>query len=136
MLSRPFLTVPEEPVGDDKSIRWLIGKPEGAPNFAMRVIEFQPGAVFETHQHPYEHEIFVFEGQGAVTGPDGEMEMRIVEVGLMDLVNAEIISGLELGEIVSIGVEESTETVVPEQEMMIPGGGMPMMGGGGPPGGP
>lgn len=73
-----------------------------------------------------------------VVQPDGEMELRIVEVGLMDLVNAEIISGLELGEIVSTGVEESTETVVPEQEMMMPGGGIPPMldGGGGPPGGP
>jgi HlyD family secretion protein len=70
-----------------------------------------------------------------VVQPDDEMELRVVEVGLMDLVNIEIISGLELGEIVSIGVEESTETVVPEQEMMMPGGGMPMLDGGGPPGG-
>jgi len=58
MLSRNYLEVPQEPVGEDKSIRWVIGKPEGAPNFAMRVIEFQAGAIFETHQHPYEHEIW------------------------------------------------------------------------------
>jgi HlyD family secretion protein len=67
-----------------------------------------------------------------VVQPDGEMTLRPVEVGLMDFVNAEIISGLELGEIVSLGVKESTETVVPEQEEMMPGGGMP---GGGMPGG-
>jgi HlyD family secretion protein len=71
-----------------------------------------------------------------VVQPDGEMTLRVVEVGLMDLVNAEITSGLELGEIVSTGVEESTETNVPEQEMMMPGGGMPMLDGGGGPGGP
>jgi HlyD family secretion protein len=67
-----------------------------------------------------------------VVQPDGEMMLRPVEVGLMDFVNAEIISGLELGEVISTGVEESTEVEVPEQEMMMPGGGM-MMPGGGPP---
>jgi HlyD family secretion protein len=74
-----------------------------------------------------------------VVQPDGEMMLRPVEVGLMDFVNAEIVSGLELGEIVSLGVEETTETVVPEQEEMMPGGGMPgggMPGGGMPGGGP
>lgn len=65
-----------------------------------------------------------------VVQPDGEMVLRPVEVGLMDFVNAEIISGLEIGEVVSMGVEESTETDVPEQEMMPPGGpGMRMFGG-------
>ncbi len=65
-----------------------------------------------------------------VVQPDGEMVLRPVEVGLMDFVNAEIISGLEVGEVVSMGVEESTETDVPEQEMMPPGGpGMRMFGG-------
>ncbi len=76
MLSRDYRDVPKEPVGEDKSIRWVIGKPEGAPNFAMRVIEFQPGAVFETHQHPYEHEIFVLEGEGIAETPDGKEVMR------------------------------------------------------------
>lgn len=76
MLSRDYRDVPEEPVGEDKSIRWLIGEPEGAPNFAMRVIEFEPGAVFETHQHPYEHEIFVLEGHGLVHAAASEKEMR------------------------------------------------------------
>jgi HlyD family secretion protein len=71
-----------------------------------------------------------------VVQPDGELVLRPVEVGLQDFVNAEILSGLELGEIVSIGVEEESETIVPsEQEMMPgpgggPGGGMPPMFGG------
>jgi quercetin dioxygenase-like cupin family protein len=42
----------------------------------MRVIEFAPGAVFARHQHPYEHEIFVLEGQGVAEGPHGEATMR------------------------------------------------------------
>lgn len=76
MLSRDLSTVPPEPVSDDKRIRWVIGKPEGAPNFAMRVIEFDPGAVFATHAHPYEHEIFVLEGEGVAHGATGEVDMR------------------------------------------------------------
>ncbi|MBE9470779.1 MAG: cupin domain-containing protein [Chloroflexi bacterium] len=76
MLSRDYREVPAEAVGEGITIRWVIGRPEGAPNFAMRVIEFQPGAVFETHQHPFEHEIFVLEGEGAVEGPGGEIPMR------------------------------------------------------------
>jgi len=38
-----------------------------------------------------------------VVKPDGELEMRAVTVGLMDVVNAEILTGLELGEVVSVG---------------------------------
>jgi HlyD family secretion protein len=40
-----------------------------------------------------------------VVRTDGELDLRSVEVGLKDLVNAEILSGLELGEEVSTGVE-------------------------------
>ncbi len=76
MLSRDYRDVPQDPVGEDKTIRWVIGQPEGAPNFAMRVIEFQPGAVFDTHHHPQEHEIFVLEGEGVAEGPEGAVVMR------------------------------------------------------------
>jgi len=75
MLRRDYRDVPKEPVGEDKSIRWVIGE-QDAPNFALRVIEFEAGAVFETHQHPYEHEIFVLEGEGIAHTPDGEEEMH------------------------------------------------------------
>ena len=76
MLSRDYQEVPKEPVGEDKTIRWVIGQPEGAPNFAMRVVEFQPGAVFDTHQHPYEHEIFVLEGEGVAEWEGGDVAMQ------------------------------------------------------------
>ncbi|MFQ6101182.1 MAG: cupin domain-containing protein [Anaerolineae bacterium] len=76
MLNRDYREVPMEPVEEGITIRWIIGQSEGAPNFAMRVVEFQPGAVFETHQHPYEHEIFVLEGEGMAEGPEGEVQMR------------------------------------------------------------
>jgi len=76
MLGKHYQEVSAEAIGDDKSIRWVIGQPEGAPNFALRVIEFQPGAVFDRHQHPFEHEIFVLEGEGVVEGSEGEIAMR------------------------------------------------------------
>ena len=70
-----------------------------------------------------------------VVQPDGELLLRPVQVGLQDYVNAEILSGLELGDIVSTGVEEETETNVPSEQEMMPGpgggpGGMPPMFGG------
>jgi len=71
------------------------------------------------------------EGQYAVfvVQADGELEMRVVEVGLQDFANAEIISGLEEGETVSTGVEEESETTVPTQDEMMPMPGMRMFGG-------
>jgi RND family efflux transporter MFP subunit len=41
-----------------------------------------------------------------VVGVDGELETRPVTVGLADLINAEILTGLELGEVVSTGEVE------------------------------
>jgi quercetin dioxygenase-like cupin family protein len=76
MLAKNVTEVPLEDVQPGIGIRWLLAKPEGAPNFAMRVIEIEPGVVFEPHHHPYEHEIYVLSGQGVVTGPDQELEME------------------------------------------------------------
>jgi quercetin dioxygenase-like cupin family protein len=76
MLGRDYRDAPAEEVGEGITIRWVLGRAEGAPGFAMRVIEFQGGAVFAPHEHPYEHEIFVIEGEGVVTGADGEIPMR------------------------------------------------------------
>jgi quercetin dioxygenase-like cupin family protein len=76
MLGKDYREVAAEPVGEGITIRWVVGKPEGAPNFAMRVIEFAPQAVFVPHQHPYEHEIFVLEGEGVVEGPGGVIPMK------------------------------------------------------------
>jgi multidrug efflux pump subunit AcrA (membrane-fusion protein) len=58
--------------------------------------------------------------------PDGELEMRVVEVGLKDFVNAEILSGLEPGEVVSTGTETSSDTSSESStggEQPPPGGG-------------
>lgn len=48
------------------TIQGLIGKDDGAPNFAMRLFELQPGGCTPYHRHPHEHEVFVLEGHGVV----------------------------------------------------------------------
>jgi quercetin dioxygenase-like cupin family protein len=60
---------------DGVEIRWLISKEDGAPNFAMRMFEIQPGGHTPYHQHPHEHEVFVVAGQGVVV--DEGQERRI-----------------------------------------------------------
>jgi HlyD family secretion protein len=83
----------------------------------------------------------ISDGQYAVfvVQPDGELAMRPVEVGLKDVVNAEIVSGLEAGEVISLG-QSSAPTGAPaeggEELPAPPGGMMPgagMFGGGGRP---
>ena len=68
-----------------------------------------------------------------VVQPDGELEMRIVIVGLKDFVNAEILSGLEPGEVISLGASTSSNTsttpATGDQQQMAPMPGMPMFGG-------
>lgn len=47
-------------------VRWLVGSEDGAPNFAMRQFEIEPGGYTPRHHHPYEHEVYVVDGQGEV----------------------------------------------------------------------
>jgi quercetin dioxygenase-like cupin family protein len=75
MMTGHFAEVKEEKPtmpGMQATIRWLIAAKEGAPNFAMRVIEIKrKGEKIPLHRHDYEHEIFIIEGQGHVLSPDG-----------------------------------------------------------------
>jgi HlyD family secretion protein len=79
------------PAGLNASVDVISGKAENAllvPVEALR--ELAPG----------EYAVFVVK-------EDGSLEMRPVEVGLMDYANAQIVSGLELGEQVSTGIVET-----------------------------
>jgi HlyD family secretion protein len=79
------------PAGLNASVDVIGGKAENAllvPVEALR--ELAPG----------QYAVFVVK-------EDGSLEMRPVEVGLMDYANAQIISGLELGEQVSTGIVET-----------------------------
>ncbi len=65
-----YTDVPAQTFGDEApgvTIRWVIDeKADGAPNYALRVIEVQPGGHTPKHTHPYEHENYIVEGQGRV----------------------------------------------------------------------
>lgn len=50
------------------AVRWLIGPADDAPNFCMRRFELEPGGNTPLHVHPWEHEIYILEGQGSVSG--------------------------------------------------------------------
>ena len=64
------------------TIRWVIDEAsDGAPNYALRVIEVLPGGHTPNHTHAFEHENFVIEGMGRVQ-INGEWH----EVGVGDVV--------------------------------------------------
>jgi quercetin dioxygenase-like cupin family protein len=56
-------------------VRWLITKEMGAKNFAMRVFEVEPNGYTPLHNHSWEHEIFVLEGNGQLF--DGEKTISL-----------------------------------------------------------
>jgi len=67
--------LPAQPVTEEgasgTSIRWLLSKSEGAPNFAMRLFELQPGGCTPLHSHLWEHEVFVLDGPTEVVTEEG-----------------------------------------------------------------
>jgi quercetin dioxygenase-like cupin family protein len=48
------------------SIRWLIAQKDGAPNFALRMFEVEPGGHTPYHKHAWEHEVYCLEGEGTL----------------------------------------------------------------------
>jgi quercetin dioxygenase-like cupin family protein len=46
------------------TMRLMVGRDDGAPNFAMRHFSVAAGGHSPRHQHDYEHEVYVLEGQG------------------------------------------------------------------------
>jgi len=62
------------------SVRWLITKEMGAENFAMRLFEMEPGGSSPLHIHPWEHEVFILEGEGIVVGGGEERKFRAGDV--------------------------------------------------------
>lgn len=64
-------------------VRWLLDESTGTPNFAMRQFEVAPGGYTPKHSHPYEHEVFVLEGQGVVLQGDVEHPLNAGDVVLV-----------------------------------------------------
>lgn len=61
-------------------IRWLISEKDGAPNFATRMFEIDPGGFTPYHAHEWEHENFIVEGEGALTTEDGDIPFKVGDV--------------------------------------------------------
>ena len=65
------------------SVRWLVSESDGAPNFAMRQCEVAPGGYTPRHSHPYEHEVYVLQGQGTVLDDGQERPLKTGDVVLV-----------------------------------------------------
>jgi quercetin dioxygenase-like cupin family protein len=65
-----YTEIAAEQVGEanNTTIRWLISKADGAPNFYMRLFEVGPGGSTPHHEHAWEHEVFFLEGTGKLVG--------------------------------------------------------------------
>ncbi|HOS95621.1 MAG TPA: cupin domain-containing protein [Armatimonadota bacterium] len=73
-----YTSVASESVGPEASgvsVRWVISDADGAPGFALRVFEIEPGGYTPRHQHPWEHEVFVLAGEGCVRSASGETRL-------------------------------------------------------------
>ena len=68
--------IAEEEGASKLKVRWLITKEMGAPNFAMRLFEMEPGGNSPFHSHPWEHEVFILEGEGLMVSEEGEKKFR------------------------------------------------------------
>ena len=64
------------PGAQDTKVRQLVGANVGAANFAMRMFEIGPGGHTPRHQHDYEHEIYVLEGEGVAYEGDNPVPLK------------------------------------------------------------
>ena len=87
MLVREAIEVKQDDVDAEGAagvkIRWLITEEDGAPNVALREFELAPGGHSPFHVHEWEHEVFILEGEGVVTGEEGEFQLEAGTVVLV-----------------------------------------------------
>jgi quercetin dioxygenase-like cupin family protein len=57
-------------------LRWMLGPKDEMPNFYLRVVEIEIGGQSMHHQHDYEHEVFVLEGNGILVGEDQSLHLE------------------------------------------------------------
>ncbi len=66
----PTSEIPSTPVemegAEGCHVKWLVDEKDGAPNFAMRCFEVEPSGHTPRHSHPYEHEVYILEGEGVI----------------------------------------------------------------------
>ncbi len=64
----------------DVSMRMMVGRGDGAPNFAMRHFTVEPGGHTPRHAHNYEHEVYVLAGAGRAEHEGDMHEIRSGDV--------------------------------------------------------
>jgi len=67
----------------DVKVRVLFGPADNAPTFAMRVFELAPGGHTPWHDHAFEHEAMLLDGDIAVVSEDGDTPLNPGDVLLM-----------------------------------------------------
>jgi quercetin dioxygenase-like cupin family protein len=68
---------PVELIGKAKStIQWAITEEDGAPNFEMRYISLSPDSTTPFHAHPWEHEVYIVKGKGALKTEKGSQSIE------------------------------------------------------------
>jgi quercetin dioxygenase-like cupin family protein len=65
------------------TMRLMVGRSDGAPNFAMRHFTVEPGGHTPHHSHNYEHEVYVVDGAGTVEKDGGHHEISSGDVLFM-----------------------------------------------------
>ena len=80
MIIKNIQDVPAVPVNmegaENVQVRVIYGPKDKAPTFAMRVFELAPGGHTPYHQHNFEHEVLVLDGQIAAVTPDGPKPLK------------------------------------------------------------
>jgi quercetin dioxygenase-like cupin family protein len=66
----------KEPGSKGVTVRWLISEKDGAPNFAMRLFEVEPGGFTPFHKHSWEHEVFVLKGKGILVTESENLPLK------------------------------------------------------------
>ena len=57
-------------------LRWVLGPKDEMPNCHLRVVELGEAGKSMHHQHDYEHQVFVLEGNGWLVGENDKLELK------------------------------------------------------------
>lgn len=84
MVIRNIDTVDRAPVNmdgvKDVTMAVMVGRSDGAPNFALRQFLVAPGGNTPRHRHDYEHEVFIVSGRGTLFLAGKENPIRAGDV--------------------------------------------------------
>lgn len=70
------LELTNEEVIKDLKVRGLISKKDDAKNFAMSLFEIKPVGYCPLHQHNWEHEVFIFQGESVAHNKKNEKNFK------------------------------------------------------------